>query len=312
VRVAITVHDGRLEADFSASDPQTPGPLNCRWPSVAACVYYVLKCVVDPDLPPNAGAYRPIRVVTRPGTLLEAQYPAAVCNANIITTQRIVDAVLRALIQAVPERVPAACSGTMNLLNIGGFDPQDGRYYNYIETYGGGQGALYDRDGMDAVQNHMTNTRNAPVEAIEAAYPLRVVRYGLVPDSEGAGRFRGGTGLLREVEILGSYTRLTVSSDRKTVFPWGVFGGRDAAGSRCAITHADGSTTELPSKVTTFLQQGDRLVTVTPGGGGWGDPRARDAEQIRRDVEAGLVSPERARDVYGLSAIFVKSDQGGG
>jgi len=312
VRVTITVHDGRLEADFSASDPQTPGPLNCRWPSVAACVYYVLKCVVDPDLPPNAGAYRPIGVVTRPGTLLEAQYPAAVCNANIITTQRIVDAILRALIQAVPERVPAACSGTMNLLNIGGFDPRDGRYYNYIETYGGGQGALYDRDGMNAVQNHMTNTRNAPVEAIEAAYPLRVVRYGLVEDSEGAGRFRGGTGLLREVEILGSYTRLTVSSDRRTVFPWGVFGGGDAAGSRCSITHADGSTTELPSKVTTFLQQGDRLLTVTPGGGGWGDPNARDPERVQRDVEAGLVSAERARNVYGLTAISKKTDQEGG
>jgi len=146
-------------------------------------VYYVLKCVVDPDLPPNAGAYRPIEVITRPGTLLGAQYPAAVCNANIITTQRIVDTLLRALIQAVPERVPAACSGTMNLLNIGGFAPRDGKYYNYIETYAGGQGALHDRDGMDAVQNHMTNTRNAPVEAIEAAYPLRVRRCGFVPDS---------------------------------------------------------------------------------------------------------------------------------
>jgi N-methylhydantoinase B len=301
IRVTVTVGQGLLTADFSASDPQTAGPLNCRWPSVAACVYYVLKCVVDPDLPPNAGAYRPITVVTQPGTLLEAQFPAAVCNANIITTQRIVDALLMALIQAVPERVSAACSGTMNLLNIGGFDPRDGSYYNYIETYGGGQGAFHDRDGMDAVQNHMTNTRNAPVEAIEAAYPLRVLRYGFVPDSDGAGRFRGGTGLLRELEVLGSYTRLTLSSDRKRVHPWGAHGGYDAAGSRCVVTHADGSSTELASKVTTFLQRGDRVLTVTPGGGGWGDPHDRDPERVRRDVEASLITRQRAREVYGVA-----------
>jgi N-methylhydantoinase B len=300
IRVSVTVSDGQLTADFSASDPQTAGPLNCRWPSVAACVYYVLKCVVDPDLPPNAGAYRPITVVTRAGTLLEAQFPAAVCNANIITTQRIVDALLKAFIQAVPERVSAACSGTMNLLNIGGFDPRDGSYYNYIETYGGGQGAFHDRDGMDAVQNHMTNTRNAPVEAIEAAYPLRVLRYGFVPDSDGAGQFRGGAGLLRELEVLGSYTRLTLSSDRKTVHPWGTHGGYDAAGSLCVVTHADGSTTELASKVTTFLQQGDRVLTVTPGGGGWGDPRDRDPLRVRQDVKANLITRQRARHIYGV------------
>jgi N-methylhydantoinase B len=300
IRVTVTVEDGHVAADFSATDRQTAGPLNCRWPSVAACIYYVLKGVVDPDLPANAGAYRPITVVTKPGTLLEAQYPAAVCNANIITCQRIVDVLLRALVQAVPERVLAACSGTMNLLNVGGFDPRDGSYYNYIETYAGGQGAMHDRDGMDGVQNHMTNTRNAPVEAIEAAYPLRVRRYGLVADSEGAGRFRGGVGLLREIEILGSYTRLTLSSDRATVPPWGVSGGLDAAGSRCSVTNGAG-TTDLPSKVTTFLQQGDRLLTVTPGGGGWGDPRERDPELVRRDVAEGLVSAERAREVYGVA-----------
>jgi N-methylhydantoinase B len=189
----------------------------------------------------------------------------------------------------------------MNLLNLGGFDPRDGSYYNYIETYAGGQGAFHNQDGMDAVQNHMTNTRNAPVEAIEAAYPLRVLRYGFVADSDGAGRFRGGVGLLREVEILGTYTRLTLSSDRKAVHPWGAFGGSEAAGSRCAVTRSDGTTIDLPSKVTTFLQQGDRLLTVTPGGGGWGDPRERDPERVRKDVQANLITPVRAREVYGVA-----------
>ena len=150
---------------------------------MAACVYYVLKAALDPELPANAGASRPVEIMVRDGSLLWAvPYPNTICNANIVTTQRIVDVLLGALAQAVPERVLAACSGTMNLLNIGGIDSRSGGYYNYIETYGGGQGAMQAQDGMDAVQNHMTNTRNAPVEAIEVAYPLRVEAYGLITD----------------------------------------------------------------------------------------------------------------------------------
>ena len=300
IRVAVTVRDGRFIADFSDTDPQVLGPINCRWPSVAACVYYLLKCLVDPELPANAGAYRAVEVRTKPGTILEAQFPAAVCNANIITTQRIVDALLRALIEAAPERAIAACSGTMNLLNVGGFVPETGRYFNYIETYGGGQGAMHDRDGMDGVHSHMTNTRNAPVEAIEAAYPLRVRSYGLVPDSEGAGRWRGGVGMHREFEILGSYTRLTVSSDRQNVHPWGAYGGGEAAGSADIVESPDGTRLELPSKVTTFLQQHDHLRTVTPGGGGWGDALDREPERVAHDVREGLISVERAAAVYGV------------
>jgi N-methylhydantoinase B len=300
IRVTVTVRDGRFIADFSDTDTQVLGPINCRWPSVAACVYYLLKCLVDPELPANAGAYRPIEVRTKPGTVLEAQFPAAVCNANIITTQRIVDALLRALIEAAPDRAIAACSGTMNLLNVGGVDPGNGRYFNYIETYGGGQGAMHDRDGMDGVHSHMTNTRNAPVEAIEAAYPLRVRSYGLEPDSEGAGRWRGGVGMHREFEILGSYTRLTVSSDRQNVVPWGAFGGSDATGGADIVWATDGTRTDLPSKVTTFLQQSDHLRTVTPGGGGWGDPTDREPDRVARDVAEGLVSRERAASVYGV------------
>jgi N-methylhydantoinase B len=296
----VTIRDGRFIADFSDTDPQVLGPINCRWPSVAACVYYLLKCLVDPELPANAGAYRPVEVRTKPGTVLEAQFPAAVCNANIITTQRIVDAMLRALIEAAPERAIAACSGTMNLLNVGGFVPETGRYFNYIETYGGGQGAMHDRDGMNGVHSHMTNTRNAPVEAIEAAYPLRVRSYGLVPDSEGAGRWRGGIGMHREFEILGSYTRLTVSSDRQNVHPWGAFGGGEAAGSADIVWSPDGTRRDLPSKVTTFLQQGDRLRTVTPGGGGWGPPLDREPDRVADDVREGIITAERAESVYGV------------
>ena len=301
VRVTLQAQGERMRADFTASDDAARGPLNCRWPSVAACVYYVLKAVLDPELPPNAGAYRPIEIDVREGSILSAVYPNAVCNANIITTQRIVDVLLGALAQALPEKVQAASSGTMNLLNIGGIDPRRGVYYNYVETYAGGQGAMADLDGMDAVQNHMTNTRNAPVEAIEVAYPLLVESYGLVPDSEGPGKQRGGLGIHRTIRVVGSEVFLTLSSDRAVVPPWGLFGGLPSTPSRSLVKAPDGGVRRLPSKVTTTVEPEHVIVTQTPGGGGWGDPKRRDPEAVRLDVLEGFVSVERAREVYGVA-----------
>ena len=301
IRVSIEAGGDSIRLDFSGTDDAVRGPLNCRLPSVAACVYYVLKAVLDPDLPANAGAYRPIEIITREGSILSATYPQAVCNANIITTQRIVDTIIGAFSQAMPERVLAASSGTMNLLNVGGLDPRNGEYFQYIETYAGGQGAMPDQDGLDAVQNHMTNTRNAPVEAIEAAYPLRVEAYGVVPDTEGAGKYRGGMGMRRTLRVLGGEVILTQSSDRKDVTPWGLFGGLAASGMQCTVIAPDGEHRSLKSKVTTYVTGGHVIETQTPGGGGWGDPKERDVEAVREDVVAGLVSRERAREVYGVA-----------
>ena len=301
IRVTLETGGDSIRADFSATDDVAQGPINCRWPSVAACVYYVFKAILDPELPPNAGAYVPFDIIVRDGSVLSANYPNAVCNANIITTQRITDVLLGALSQAVPEKVQAACSGTMNLLNIGGTNPLSGVLYNYIETYAGGQGAMHDLDGMDAIQNHMTNTRNAPVESIEVAYPLLVEKYGLLPDSEGAGFHRGGVGLTRVLRVLGDKVQLTLSSDRAVVPPWGLFDGLNASPSKCEIVAPDGEVTRLPSKVTTTVSADHLILTETPGGGGWGDPKTRDPEAVRLDVIEGLVSRERARDVYGVA-----------
>jgi N-methylhydantoinase B len=300
IELDLKVKGESIIADFSSSDDASKGPLNCRWPSVAACVYYILKAVLDPELPPNAGAYRPIQVKVRDGSLLSAQYPNAVCNANIITTQRIVDCLLGALSSAIPDKVAAASSGTMNLLNIGGVDDRSGIYYNYVETYGGGQGAMHDSDGMDAVQNHMTNTRNAPVESIEVAYPLLVEGYGLVPDSEGAGKFRGGMGLQRKVRVLGPGVSLTLSSDRSEITPWGLFGGESSSPSSCIIEDDTAENRYLPTKVTTQVENQKIISTVTPGGGGWGNPKERNPQSVLRDVIIGLVSIERAKSVYGV------------
>jgi N-methylhydantoinase B len=299
IKVRVEVKGDEVLADFTGSSPQVQGPLNCRKASTAACVYYVLKCIVDPGIPPNSGAYRPIHVIAPEGSILDSQYPHSTVHSNIITTHRIVDTLLGAFLEAVPQRVMAAHHGTQNLLNIGGTNPRTKRLYNYIETYGGGQGAFYCQDGMDGVHSHMTNTRNAPVEVIEATYPLRVERYGLVPDSEGPGKFRGGVGMQREFTFLAPESTITVSSDRNKIHPWGAFGGKEAANAKGLLIQ-NGQETQIPSKITRRVKEGDSFRTVTSGGGGWGNPLERDPDKVRWDVLEGLISIERGRSEYGV------------
>ena len=298
IRVSITVAADEITLDFSGTASQVRGSLNCRRPTVEACAYYVIKCLVDPGLPPNSGAHRPIRVIVPEGSLLHARFPASTVHSNIVTTQRIVDVITGALLQAVPERLTAACSGTENMVIIGGLNPRTGHWFNYTETYGGGQGAFHDRDGMSGVHTHMTNTRNAPVEVIEASYPITVERYGLVPNSEGAGKYRGGLGMERRVTVHADAT-LTISSDRHRTHPWGVDGGLPAANSRVEIVKESGETIALPGKITCDIQSGDQLTTVTPGGGGWGDPTERSRQALHRDLRERMISLERALAVYG-------------
>ena len=275
--------------------------MNARISGAQTCTYYALKCIIDPDMPTNDGAYRVIEVRVEEGSLVQARFPAAVCNSNIITAQRLVDVILGAMLKAVPERVVAACSGEMNLINVGGINPMTGEYYNYVETYGGGQGAMHNQDGMDGVHTHMTNTRNTPVEVIESAYPLRVEKYGLVPDSDGAGQYRGGLGITREIVVLGEETIFSLSADRREIGPWGVFGGQAGGTSNCIVISKEGKKKKLPSKVTTTLKEGDKVVIVTPGGGGWGKPAKRHPECVVKDVREGFICSKRAKDVYGMA-----------
>jgi N-methylhydantoinase B len=300
IRASVAVEDEKVTVDFSGTSTQIQGPLNCRRQTAETCTYYVLKALLDPGLPPNSGAYRPITVEVPEGSLLHARFPASIVHSNIITSQRIVDVLLGAFLQAVPERAAAASSGTMNLIIIGGIDPRSGEYFSYMETYGGGQGAMPFCDGMDGVHTHMTNTRNAPVEVIEATYPLRVECYGLVVDSEGAGTFRGGLGMVREVIALTDAT-LTVASDREEIGPWGVNGGLSGATARFLLKRNNGIVERLPSKVTRPIRSGERITTITPGGGGWGNPQERDPEAVRRDLRERIISAQRAAEVYGVA-----------
>ena len=289
IKVAVTVRGDELLVDFAGSSDQVAGPLNARLSAARACVYYVAKAVIDPDLPSSAGAHRPITVRAPEGSVLQARYPAAIGNANILTDQRVVDALLGAFHQAVPERVCAACSGEMNLVNLGGIDPGTGAYFNWVETIGGGQGAMHDRDGDDGIHTHLTNTLNTPIEVLESHYPLRVTEYGLIPDSAGRGRHRGGTGICREIQFLGQRATLTIGADRRKFRPWGLEGGEAARGAHSTLTHADGSTETLATKVITQLRHGDVLRIQTPGGGGYGDPNRRAPEANDRDIADGLV-----------------------
>ncbi|MEM6329033.1 MAG: hydantoinase B/oxoprolinase family protein [Planctomycetota bacterium] len=310
IAAAVTVRGDELSVDFAGSSPQVRGPLNCRLSAARSCVYYAAKAVIDPDLPVCSGAYRPIEVLAEEGSVLHARFPAAIGNANILTDQRVVDVLLGALHQAAPERVCAACSGEMNLINLGGIDHRGadrsidahgvnehggaGRYFNYVETLAGGQGASHDLDGADAVHTHLTNTLNTPVEVIEQNYPLRVVRYEIIPGSGGPGRQRGGCGLRRELECLVDGVTVSIGADRRRFTPWGVGNDRTARGAFCCCRRAGGVVEPLPTKVLTTLNRGDVLCIETPGGGGWGDPADRDPEATAFDQLEGLVTPPTA------------------
>jgi N-methylhydantoinase B len=301
IKATVTIEADRILVDFTGTDRQARGSVNSTRAVTLACVYFALKSAIDPDLPSSAGASRPVEVITPPGTLLNPVFPAPVSNANINTSQRIADVVLGALSKMIPERVPAASTGSMSIFTIGGVDPRTGEYYSYIETYGGGQGAMENQDGMDGVHTNMTNTRNAPVEVIEIAYPLRVERYGLVPDSEGPGRSRGGLGMTREMTILDHQATVTLGTERRKIRPWGLMGGKSGGGSDCWIVSSRGEKTALPSKVTIQVEPGSRVVLRTAGGGGFGPPLERERKKIVRDVEERLISVERAKTEYGLT-----------
>ncbi|MFP4036844.1 MAG: hydantoinase B/oxoprolinase family protein [Desulfobacteraceae bacterium] len=298
IAVSLSISDGRILVDFTGTNDQARGSVNSTRAVTLACVYYALKSAIGPELPSSGGTFRPVEVITPEGTLVNPRFPAPVSNANINTSQRITEVILGALSKVIPERVPAASTGSMSIFTVGGLDPRTDEYYSYVETYGGGQGALFNSDGMDGVHVHMTNTMNTPTEVIEIAYPLRVERYGLVPDSEGPGRFRGGLGLTREITTVNHRTTISIGTERRAIRPWGLEGGKPGGASATWVIEADGTRRDLPTKTTTQVEPGTRIVLQTAGGGGFGDPLKRDPELVRRDVMEGFISVERAASEY--------------
>ncbi len=258
-----------VTVDFSGSDPQVQGSINAVEAITYSACFYVFRCLLAEDVPATSGLMRPIQVITPAGTVVNARPPAAVAGGNVETSQRIVDVLLRALAQAIPERIPAAASGTMNNLTIGGMDRRTGEPFAYYETIAGGMGARPTKPGVSGVHTHMTNSLNTPAEALEHSYPLRVRQYSLRPGSGGAGQNRGGDGIIREIEVM-TEAEVTLLSDRRRNEPWGLSGGADGLPGEASLIRNDGSMEKLPGKTNVRLSKGERIRISTPGGGGWG------------------------------------------
>lgn len=278
IEAAVTIAGDRAIIDFTGTAAQVAGPVNCVRAVTLSAAAYVLRCLMGPGAPTNGGLWRAFDLIAPEGSLVAAQFPAAVAAGNVETSQRLVDVLLGALAQAAPDRIPAAACGSMNNVVIGGYDPRRGENFAYYETVAGGMGGSARGMGLSGVQTHMTNTQNTPVEALEHAYPLRVRRYALRTGSGGAGRAappgRGGDGLVREIEALVP-CRATLLTERRRLRPWGLHGGEAGAAGENAVlrpTGGDGpgAETPLPPKVSLDLAPGDVLIVRTPGGGGYG------------------------------------------
>ncbi len=263
IAVTVTIDGPQLHADFAGSDPQVAGNINAVEAVTLSCLYYAVRVATDPSIPANGGCYRPIRVYAPRGTIVNANPPAAVAAGNVETSQRIADVLLGALAQASPLRVPAASQGTMNNILIGS------ESFAYYETVGGGQGARPGRVGQSGIHTGMTNTRNTPIESLALHYPFRVVAYTLRHGSGGHGEYRGGDGIVRELEFL-EPAIVSLMGDRRIISPWGLNGGESGATGEDWLITSSGSRDRLPGKTTVVVQPGDRIRVHTPGGGGWG------------------------------------------
>lgn len=259
IRVGLTIDSGWIDLDFDGTDAQVAGNLNCPLSVTAAAVYYALRCLLPDETPACAGALDRIRLHAPDGCLVNARSPAATAAGNVETSQRIVDVVLRALAEALPDRIPAASQGTMNNLGLGGAE------WSYYETMAGGCGASACSDGRHAAHSHMTNTLNTPAEVLEYHYPVRILRYGRRRGSGGRGARPGGDGLIREFRFL-EPASVTLITERRVHAPWGLAGGVDG---RPGVNRLDDE--ELPSKISLNVEAGQVLTVETPGGGGHGE-----------------------------------------
>lgn len=273
IRLSLTIQGEDVHFDFEGTSEMMVNSLNAVLSITQSACYYVVACLVGDDVPINAGCFAPVNVHAPEGCLLHAKPPAAVAGGNVETSQRVVDVALKAFAHVLPDQVLAGSQGTMNNLTIGGRD-LEGRPYAYYETIGGGMGASSTSDGLSGVHVHMSNTLNTPVEALERAFPFRIVQYSLRKNSGGDGRRKGGEGIIREYELLKPAT-VTMLSERRRKAPSGLQGGEDGAVGQNVRVDIEGNETLMPSKFSERFEAGERLRIVTPGGGGYGDKKYR-------------------------------------
>jgi len=302
IAVRVTIAGDRFHVDFEGSAGQTAGNINCTPSATLSAISYTLKAMLDPEIANNQGVLDVCEWSAHEGSIVNAVFPASVAN-RAHTCQRIIDALIGALAEAMPDRVVAAGNGANTTAVFTGIHPDTGRRYIYFETLGGGAGARATRDGKDGVQVHITNTSNLPVEAIEMDYPLRVVEYGLVEDSGGAGHYRGGLGLRRTLRPVGHVCTFSGSGERNRTRPWGLFGGAPGSCGTFSRRDRDGALSELPSKPAGVEFGPEAMITIeTPGAGGYGPPRERDRAAIEEDRRSGKYSAGYLAAHYGREA----------
>jgi len=291
--VEVTVKGDAMSLAFDAPEQMRAG-INMTYTALLATTYYIVKSVMDPSIPPNAGLARPLSIAAPEGSILNCVAPAAV-NGRLQTCQRVADMILGALAQAIPERVMACSNSACTVAYFIGKRPLDGSTWVYLETIGGGSGARATKDGLDGVHVHTTNTSNLPVEALEIEYPLTLMRYELVEDSGGVGQYRGGMGLRRVYQATHD-CRVRVDITRQRSQSWGLFGG--GPGAHGTVEAGSGVVFDGDSAV---LKPGQWFAIVTPGAGGFGPSAQRDPTAAARDLAEGAISPATAKEVYGVS-----------
>lgn len=297
IEVAAIVKNGTITFDFEGTSPQVRGPLNCVPSGSLAAACFAVRALTDPRIPTNGGCFRPVALRLPKGSIVNPEEPAPV-NARTSTIKRITTCMIGALAPVLPDKVPASSAGELLVMAFGG-KRTDGLRYVVGELIAGGSGAGKDCDGVDVIETDATNCMNLPVEAMEMEAPIRVHRVALRRDSGGAGKFRGGLGVVREYEILEGEVSFSHRGERHFSAAAGLAGGGEGAKARSLIRRADGRVEEIPSKIVTTLRKGDRVVVETAGGGGYGDPRERPGRRVDADVRDGKVSPEMARSLYG-------------
>ena len=269
IAVSVSISGEGASVDFDGTSEEVDGNINCPIASTLSSVFYVFITLFGREIPTNEGCWSVIDVSVPEGSLLNPEYPSAVSAGNVETSQRIVDVTLGAMSKIVPDLVPAASQGTMNNLVIGGIDPRNGAQFSFYETIGGGTGAMKGQHGTSGIHSHMTNTLNTPIEALEIAYPLRVREYGIRRQTGGSGRWHGGDGIVREIEVVGEECTISIQSERRHSSPWGLEGGAPGACGRNTIVY-DGEEKPLQAKTSIVLRDGATIRVETPGGGGWG------------------------------------------
>lgn len=307
VHAAVTIKGSDIHVDFTGTSPQVRGPFNAVPACALSAVRYVVRALTDPDIPNNEGCFRMISLTLPEKSLLNPQRPAPV-NCRSVALRRVVDTVMGALAQALPDRVPAANNGhPLNAL-FGGEDPATGKIFILTENGTGGMGARPTKDGIDCICTDTSNSMNIPAEVVESGTPMRIRYFRIRRDSGGAGRYRGGCGYEKEYECLTDRVVVSHRGERHYTQPWGLAGGHPGASSRSVIVRANGSEEVVPSKMTIELRKHDRLVLWTSGGGGHGDPLQRPAEDVLEDVRNGKVGIETAEREYGVAIAGDKVD----